>query len=322
MSDTPLFIPDDLAACQALIESQQAIIDQLQAQLDQLQGTAGQQSETIESQQQLIDKLRHELALFKRYIFGQRRERFVDDPRQGKLFPGEQPPQPSEADEPEDEPTASGRKRRRGHGRRPLPEFLPRKDELYELNEEERKCPCCGELRIKVSEEVSEQLEFEPASLFVVRHVRYIYACQQQSCDPNMATAPKPPQPIEKGLPGPGLLSYVITSKLADHLPLNRQEDILARNGIHIRRSTLCGWMAACAELATPLYDLMVKQVLSSSVLGTDDTTVPFLEPQLEHTRTGRFWVYVGDESHPSVVYDFTANRSRAGPKKFLEDFE
>ncbi len=317
-------LPDDLAACQALIETQLAIIARLQTQLDQLQGTAGQQTETIESQQQLIDKLRHELDLFKRYIFGRRRERFVDDPRQGKLFEiDEELTGPAELADQEDDPAESSPKHSRGgHGRRPLPDFLPREEVIHELNKGERKCPCCGTLRIKVSEEISEQLEFQPASLFVVRHVRYIYTCQEDACEANMTTAPKPPQPIEKGLPGPGLLSFVITSKLADHLPLNRQEDILTRNGIHIHRSTLGGWMAASAELVTPLYELMVQQTLASKVLGTDDTKAPFLDPPLEHTRTGYFWAYFGDESHPFVVYDFTVNHSRAGPEKFLQGFE
>ncbi len=277
MSIEETSLPDDLAACQALIEMQLAIIARLQTQLDQLQGTAGQQTETIESQQQLIDKLRHGLDLFKRYIIGRRRERFVDDPRQGKLFEiDEELTGPAELADQQDDPAESSPKHRRGgHGRRPLPDFLPREEVIHELNEGERKCPCCGTLRIKVSEEISEQLEFQPASLFVVRHVRYIYTCQEDACEANMTTAPKPPQPIEKGLPGPGLLSFVITSKLADHLPLNRQEDILTRNGIHIHRSTLAGWMSASADLVAPLYELMVQQTLASKVLGTDDTKAP-----------------------------------------------
>jgi transposase len=319
-------IPDDLAACQAMIERQQATIDQLQEQLDQLRSTTGEQSETIDSQQQLIDKLRHELELFKRYIFGRRRERFVDAPGQKKLFDVDPPPaeEGASADE-EDEhgdPKPRSPKRRRGHGRRPLPEFLPRQDKIHELNEEERKCPCCGKLRIKVSEEVSEQLEFQPASLFVVRHVRFIYACQEDECEANMVTAPKPPQPIEKGLPGPGLLAFVASSKLADHLPLNRLEDILTRYGVHLARSTLCDWMAACAKLTRPLYELIVCLALESKVLGTDDTKVNVLDRNLDHTRTAYFWAYVGDLEHPYICYDFTTHHSRDGPEKFLQGFQ
>jgi transposase len=286
-------IPDELADCQSLIA-------RLLKQLEQLQSTSGEQSETIESQHQLIEKLKHEVALLRRHIFGQRRERFVDNPQQGKLFEIDDPqPPPAQADDEPDEPSNSGRGRRRGHGRRRLPPHLVRHDEVHELNDEQRKCPCCGKLRCKVSEAVSEQLDFQPATLFVTRHIRYTYACCEDGCQPNMVTAPKPPQPIDKGLAGPGLLAFVAASKMADHLPLNRQEDILARFGVHLARSTQCDWMAACATLVKPLYELMLGLVLQSKVVGTDDTTVKLRDDQLDHTRTAYFWAYVGDNDHP-----------------------
>lgn len=315
--------PEDLAACHALIDAQQAVIDQLQAELAQIKGTSGQQEETISSLQQRIEKLQHELNLFRRHVFGQRRERFVDDPRQGKLFEiddTETGDDEGKNEEPSDSDLSSPR--RRGHGRRRLPESLPRRRIVHELSEQERLCPCCGKLRVKVSEEISEQLEFQPASFYVQQHVRYTYACQEEECSSNMATAAKPPQPIEKGLAGPGLLSFVATSKLAEHLPLNRLEDVTCRFGIHIARSTLCDWMAACAKLVQPLYDLMIHLALQSKVLGTDDTTVPVRDDDLTRTRTGYFWAYVGDEAHPYIYYDFTASHSRDGPMKFLQGFE
>ncbi len=293
-------VPDDLAACRALIETQQA---------------------TIDEQHHEIDKLRHELELFKRYLFGQRRERFVEDPRQEKLFAmGDAGAiDQSPAAEVEDSPAPSGR--RRGHGRRQLPDSLPRRRIVYELSEEERRCPGCGKLRVKVSEEISEQLEFQPASFYVKEHVRYIYACQDEDCTANMVTSPKPPQPIEKGLAAPGMLAFVATSKLAEHLPLNRLEDVTCRYGIHIARSTQCDWMAACARLARRLYELMVRWTLASKVLGTDDTTVPVRDEQLDRTRTAYFWAYVGDHEHPYICYDFTTSHAREGPKKFLQGF-
>jgi hypothetical protein len=111
-------------------------------------------------------------------------------------------------------------------------------------------------------------------------------------------------------------------SKLADHLPLNRQEDILARFGVHIARSTQCDWMAACAKLVRPLYQLMLALALESKVLGTDDTTVKLRDEQLDHTRTAYFWAYVGDDNHPYTCYDFTTSHSRDGPARILQDFE
>jgi len=299
MADLPA-IPDDLAAYRALIEAQQA---------------------TIDKQHHEIDKLRHELELFKRYLFGQRRERFVEDPRQEKLFAlGEASAiDQSPAAEVVDSPIPSGR--RRGHGRRRLPDSLPRRRIIHELSEAERSCPCCGKLRVKVSEEISEQLEFQPAAFYVNEHVRYIYACQDENCTASVVTAPKPPQPIDKGLAGPGMLAFVATSKLAEHLPLNRLEDVTCRYGIHIARSTQCDWMAACAQLARPLYELMVRRTLASQVLGTDDTTVPLRDDELDHTRTAYFWAYVGDHEHPYICYDFTTSHAREGPHKFLQGF-
>lgn len=298
MAHTPS-IPDDLAACRALIEAQQA---------------------TIDEQHQQIGKLRHELELFKRYLFGQRRERFVEDPRQVKLFEhGASPSAAPPAEEVSESLARPGR--HRGHGRRRLPDSLPRRRIIHELSEAERGCPCCGKLRVKVSEELSEQLEFQPASFYVNEHVRYIYACQDEDCTASVVTATKPPQPIDKGLAGPGMLAFVATSKLAEHLPLNRLEDVTCRYGIHIARSTQCDWMAACAQLARPLYELMVRRTLASKVLGTDDTTVPLRDGQLDHTRTAYFWAYVGDHEHPYICYDFTTSHAREGPQKFLRGF-
>jgi len=309
-------IPDDAAACQALIETQQA-------EIEQLQSTTDEQADTIESQQQRIERLQHELNLFKRHLFGQRRERFIDDPRQQKLFEIRSDATAAAEETPEEEDQEEAPpKKRRGHGRRPLPEFLPREDVVHDLTEEEQNCPCCGKRRCKVSEEISEQLEYQPASLFVKRHIRFVYACQEEQCEANMQTAPKAPQPIEKGLAGPGLLAFIASSKLADHLPLNRLEDITARFGVHIPRSTQCDWMSACARLAQPLYEFMVRLTLKSKVLGTDDTTVKVRDPQFDRTRTGYFWAYVGDADHPYTCYDFTISHARDGPKKFLHGFE
>jgi hypothetical protein len=134
-------------------------------------------------------------------------------------------------------------------------------------------------------------------------------------------TAPKPAQPLERGLPGPGLLAHVIVSKYGDHLPLYRLEHIFGRWGVSLPRQTLCGWLAASAALLRPLYQLLVQEVLQAWVLGTDDTPVPVQDPGRGQTRSGRVWVYVGDVFHPYVVYDYTPNREQAGPQRFLEGY-
>jgi hypothetical protein len=128
-------------------------------------------------------------------------------------------------------------------------------------------------------------------------------------------------QPIEKGLPGPGLLAHVAVSKYADHLPLYRQEGIFGRHGVTLSRQTMCDWMRRCAQLVSPLFDLMKQRVLKSKVIQTADTLVGVLDPALPRTRLGRIWTYVGDDHHPYTVYDFTPNRSRDGPQAFMEKF-
>jgi hypothetical protein len=136
-----------------------------------------------------------------------------------------------------------------------------------------------------------------------------------------VVAAEKPASPIEKGLPGPGLLAQVAVSKYGDHLPLNRMESIFQRHGVELSQKTMCDWMAACAELVSPVWERMREVVLTSKAVQTDDTPVPVLDRELTRTRTGRIWTYVGDRHGPYIVYDYTSNRSREGPEEFLRGY-
>jgi transposase len=162
-------------------------------------------------------------------------------------------------------------------------------------------------------------LEFVPAVLKVIEHRRWKYACRR--CEEQVAIAPVPNKPIAKGLPGPGLLSSVVVSKYADHLPLYRLEDVLARSGVDLSRSTLCRWVMQTAAVLEPVYQAMVARVRSSESIHTDDTPVPVLDAGLPKTRTARFWVYCGDWRNPYTVYDYTTSRRRDGPVAFLATF-
>ena len=163
-------------------------------------------------------------------------------------------------------------------------------------------------------------MEYVPATLIVIDHVRLKYACK--ACEETIVLADKPSQPIEKGLPGPGLLAHIAVSKYAYHLPLARQEEMMRSHGVELSRKTTCGWMMASADLLTPLYDLMKQEVLASKVIHTDDTTTPVRDPDLTRTRTGRVWTYIGDVSHPYTVFDFTPTRKRDGPMEFLQGYK
>lgn len=266
-------------------------------------------------QQQQIDRLQQQLEQLRRRLAGHKSEKL--NPNQPLLFPELAAAAPS-ATQAAPPPTSEQPAKRRGHGRNGLNPRLRRERRVYELEESERRCPCGG-LCVKFGEETSEQLDYIPASLFVVEHVRTKYACP--NCHDQIIVAAKPEQPIAKGLPGPGLLAQVITCKYADHIPLNRFENICRRQGVELSRSTLCDWMKASADLLTPLYDLMVSLVLASRSVHTDDTRVPCQDPeQPGKTVSARMWTYLGDEDHPYNVFDFTTTWSRAGPRQFLTE--
>jgi transposase len=254
------------------------------------------------------EHLRHRLDQALRLHFGQRSER--SRPRRARV-----PRDPPELDESGSRP---------GHGRQPLPEHLPRERVVYDLAEADKPCPCCGGPRVCIGEQVSEQLDYRPASFFVVQHARKTYACR--SCDGpgerRFTTAgPAVVGPIPKGLPGPGLLAHLLTCKYADHLPLNRQVGIVARSGVRLSRSTLCDWMATAATLLGPLVALMRARLLLSRVIHSDDTSVPFLERGRDKAREGHLWVYIGDRDHPYVAFDFTDHYRRDGPEQFLKGY-
>ncbi|MFN0136821.1 MAG: IS66 family transposase, partial [Phycisphaerae bacterium] len=287
-------------------EEQKRTIDQLQQQLQSLlRRFYGRSSEKLNpNQMQLFETLLNSLAP----------KTFVD------------PEEPSATATEQDSSAAQASPAKKGHGRRRLPADLPRTPVLHDLPEGQKPCPCCGNMRHVIGQEISEQLDYVPAKLSVIEHTRLTYACrhcEQQAAEtgPQIETADKPRSPIEKGLATPGLLSYVIVSKYGDHLPLYRLEGILKRHEVEIARSTMCGWMGQCATLLRPLHELMVQQVRASKVIHTDDTPVDVLEPGRGQTRTGRFWVYVGDATHPLTVFDYTPSRSRDGPREFLKNW-
>lgn len=273
---------------------------------------------TLRSTEHRCEGLEHRLDQLLRRLYGPRSEKI--DPNQLLLFEdAAAPPDSSPAEAPPEESKTPKTTTKRGRKR--LPANLPRVPIEHDLAEAEKICPCCGESLCAIGEETSEQLDYEPASLFVWLHIRKKYACKE--CEGHVATASKPAEPIDKGLPGPGLLSHVTTSKFADHLPLYRQESILARHGVDISRQTMCDWMAKVAHLVEPIVRRMRTLVLQSKVIHTDDTPVPVLDPmQPGKTKTGRLWVYLGDVDHPYTLFDFTATRSREGPQSWLSGYQ
>ncbi len=283
-------------------------------EVEQLQAVIAQQSSTIHELNTKLQKLEHHLQQLLRSKYGPRAERF--DPHQGTLFDNS-----SEASKEQEVPetTVKSHRRRGGGGRQEFPDHLERRTVEHDLSAEEKPCPCCGEERQRIGAEVSEQLDFEPAVIYVLQHVRHKYACR--NCEEHVQVAPPAVKPIAKGMAGAGLLSAIVVSKYNDHLPLYRLEDIFSRSGVELSRSSQCRWVQATAEMLRPLVQLMKQRVLSSKVIHTDDTPMPVRDDALEKTRTARLWVYCGDWRHRYTVYDYTTSRKRDGPVEFLKGF-
>jgi len=280
--------------------------------------------DSLKQYKHTIASLEHRLDLLLRNKYGGKSEKIDID----ELLPGIRELFEQQQTAAEQKPVASVKtqtityeRKVAGHGRNEIPANLPREQKIYDIAESEKVCKCCSEKLERIGEEKTEQLNYKPASLYVIEHIRYKYACKH--CQETIITADKNGyEPIEKGLAGAGLLSQVIVSKYADHLPLYRMEDIFSRQGVKIPRSTMCDWMAGSADVLEPLYELMKQRVLKSKIIHTDDTPVGVQDEGGNKTKTGRLWIYMGDNDNPYNVYDYTQSRSREGPDEFLNNFK
>lgn len=206
--------------------------------------------------------------------------------------------------------------------RRPLPDHLPRQTRRHEVKESA--CPECGGKLRPLGEDVAEILEYVPASFVVIRHVRPKLSCA--GCE-RIVQAAAPSRPIVRGLAGPGLLAHVLVSKYADHLPLYRQSEIYARQGVELERSTLADWVGGTSELLEPLVEALREYVIAAGKLHADDTPVPVLAPGNGRTKTGRLWTYVrddrpaGDTMAPAVWFAYSPDRKGEHPERHLREF-
>jgi transposase len=205
--------------------------------------------------------------------------------------------------------------------RRPLPAHLPRQEIVHESS---CNCPACGGELLRLGEDVSEMIEYVPGRYQVIRHVRPKYSCA--ACE-KLVQAAAPSRPIARGLAGPGFLAHVLVSKYADHLPLYRQSQIYAREGLELDRSTLADWVGGAAELLEPLVGSLGRYVLSAEKIHGDDTPVPVLCPGRGSTKQGRLWTYVRDDrpagssEAPAVLFRYSPDRKGERPQLHLASF-
>jgi transposase len=297
-------LPNDVEALKGIILEHTAKLEAAEARLI--------------SQKLELEKLRFEIACLKRIKYGRSSEQLDRELTQMQLSiedleaslaakPPEMRPAPKEQPE---KPV-----------RRPLPQELPREEIVHE---NPCRCPACGGQLRQLGEDVSEMLEYVPGRFKVIRHVRPKLSCS--ACQ-KIVQPQAPSRPIERGLAGPGLLAHVLVSKYADHLPLYRQSQIFAREGIDLDRSTLADWVGGASTLLEPLVNTIGRYVLGTYKIHGDDTPVPVLCPGRRTTKEGRLWSYVrddrpaGSEDPPAVFFRYSPDRKGERPRMHLANF-
>lgn len=289
--------------------------EQLPDDLEVLKGLVASLTTELKSRDLLIDKLKHQLTGLRRHQFGSRSEAIdqleltLEDEEIARAA--------------ERSSDAPGKAAPKGQPKRkPLPEHLTRNEVVLSAGQD---CASCGGKLRQLSEDVTEELEYVPGRFIVNRILRPRMAC---TCCERIVQAALPSRPIERGRPGPGLLAHVLVNKYADHLPLYRQSQIFAREGIDLDRSTLADWVGRSAALLEPLADAIGRHVLDGGAIFADDTPVKMQAPGTGKTKTTRLWTYVrderpwGSEVPPAAWYQFSTDRRGVRPAEHLGNFE
>jgi len=289
--------------------------------LKQIIATMAQDAIAAEAE---IAKLRFQLARYRRAEFGRSSEKLAHEAEQLELAI-----EALETDQAERIAAASPvvaavietAVEAQRPARRPLPAHLPREDMIHPAP---CTCPTCGGALRPIGEEITETLDYVPGRFKVIRHIREKLSCR--SCD-TVVAAPAPDHAIARGRAGARLLAHIVVSKYDDHLPLYRQVEIFAREGVNLETSTLSGWIGATTAVLYPLIEALAAEVMASDTLYVDDTPVPVLAPGTGKTKTGRLWVYVRDERPfagerpPAALFFYSPDRKGEHPQHHLKEF-
>jgi transposase len=317
MNAAPEPLPNDVAALRAMLAAAWAERDAERAEKARLAAACDQ----LASQN---DRLRHLIRQLQRLRFGRRSEKLDPDQLNLALEDIEQAIAETEAEKEKANPAVKrARTETRRAGRASLPEHLPRVEIV--IAPEDTACPCCGGAMQVIGEDRSSRLDRVPAQYQVIVTRRPKYACR--TCQEGVVQAPAPARLIAGGLPTERMVAHVLVAKYADHTPLYRQAQILARQGIAIDRSVLAGWVGHAAAEIKPLWWLMRQELLRSVKLFADETTAPVLDPGRGRTKTGYFWVLARDDrpwlgpAPPAVVYRYAPGRGAEHAAALLEGF-
>ena len=282
---------------------------------------AAQQIEYQKTQEQ-INYLEEMVRLLKNELFGRKSEvRRDPDANQLQLFQPGQAPAPEPIEDIVVEPHT-----RKKRGRKPLPVDLPRVEVVHDISEEEKHC-ACGAERTCFGREVCEKLDYTPAKLRVIRHIRLKYACK--GCEgveddgPTVKIAPPVVQLIPKSIATEGLLAHVVVSKFADGLPLYRQQKIFGRHGVDLSRATLAGWVIQASGKCLPILELLTNEIRGGPLINIDESTIQVLkEPGRSNTSKSYMWVFCGGSpKRRAVVYQYHPTRSGQVPLDFIGDY-
>ena len=297
MAFDPAELPDDIATLKAMVIAAETRAD---------------------AREQEIKNLKLTIAKLQRDKFGAKSERgakFLDQ-LELQLAELEESVAEDKAANEIERPSKTERKKARKPARRPLPDHLPRERIVHPGP---CKCPACGGKLRKLGEDITETLEYVPATWKVIQHVREKFTCRR--CE-TITQPPAPSHPIARGRAGPNLIAQILFAKYRAHLPLNRQSDIYAGEGINLEVSTLADWVGASAATLMPLVEAIRAHVFSAERIHADDTTVPVLARG--KCRTGRLWTYVRDDkpfagpAPPAAVFYYSPDRGGKHPEKHL----
>lgn len=296
-------LPDDVEALRALVLEQAREIDALKVFKAE------------------IERLKAIIAALQRHRFGRRSEQL--DPDQFELALEEVETALAEAEHARDKASRAPAERPRKTNRGSLPAHLERIEQVVDIDD--KACPCCGGALHQIGEDVAERLDVVPTTFRVLVTRRPRYGCR--SCESAVVQAPAPARIVEGGIPTEALIAQVLVAKYADHLPLYRQAQIYARQGIHLDRSTLADWVGRAAWYLRPLRDHILERLRRSERLFADETTAPVLDPGRGRTKTGQLWAYArddrpwGDGDPPMVAYIYAADRKGERAETHLGDF-
>ena len=294
--------------------------------VDQLKEIIASFQFSLNKSQEQINYLQERIRLLQNELFGRKSEqRRQGDDRQMPIF-GQLDDTPDPVPTSQDTIVVPAHKRRK-RGRKPLPEDLPRVEVIHDLPEEQKLCACGAKLS-RIGQETCEKLDYIPAKVQVIRHVRYKYACK--SCEgveddgPTVKIAPAPVQLIEKSNATEGLLAHIVVSKFADALPLYRQQKMFARLGVDLSRATMANWLVQAARRCSPLIELVEQQIREGPLIQMDETPLQVLkEPGRANTSKSYMWVFCGGQyDHPSVLYRYHPTRSGKVALTFLDDYK